>query len=130
MRGLALCVLVAACRDGSGVASKEKATGYGLQATGREERSASGLEPAPPSPEPSATSTNDTPASSATSEALPADAAAIRTIVRGNFSRLRACYEAGLKRNPSLLGRVKVVFTIKPDGTVEKLDTETPPLVS
>jgi hypothetical protein len=43
---------------------------------------------------------------------------AVRRTVRASFGRLRACYEAGLLRNPDLEGRVSVKFVIGRDGEV------------
>ena len=48
---------------------------------------------------------------------LPPDA--IRRIVRQNFGRFRACYEAGLAWNPTLGGTVTTRFMIGRDGAVE-----------
>jgi len=42
----------------------------------------------------------------------------IQRIVRQNFGRFRACYEAGLRNNPNLAGRVGVSFVIGRDGAV------------
>ncbi len=42
----------------------------------------------------------------------------IQRIVRANLGRIRVCYEAGLKKNPSLAGRVTVRFVIGADGSV------------
>ncbi|MGH7286254.1 MAG: AgmX/PglI C-terminal domain-containing protein, partial [Polyangiaceae bacterium] len=42
----------------------------------------------------------------------------IQRIVRQNAGRYRACYEAGLRTNPSLSGRVAVMFVIGRDGAV------------
>ncbi len=42
----------------------------------------------------------------------------VQRIVRQNFGRFRACYENGLKLNPSLAGRVAVRFVIGRDGAV------------
>ncbi|MFO0554860.1 MAG: AgmX/PglI C-terminal domain-containing protein [Polyangiaceae bacterium] len=42
----------------------------------------------------------------------------IQRIVRQNFGRFRACYEAGLRNNPNLQGRVTVGFVIGADGAV------------
>jgi Ca-activated chloride channel family protein len=47
---------------------------------------------------------------------LPIDI--VRRIVRQNMGRLRMCYEQGLRRNPSLAGRVVVRFVIRQDGGV------------
>jgi len=42
----------------------------------------------------------------------------IQRVVRQSFGRFRACYEAGLARNPGLAGRVSTRFVIVRDGTV------------
>lgn len=42
----------------------------------------------------------------------------IQRVVRQNFGRFRACYEAGLRNNPSLSGRVAVSFVVGRDGSV------------
>lgn len=42
----------------------------------------------------------------------------IQRIVRQNFGRFRLCYEAGLKKDPKLEGRVSVSFVIGRDGAV------------
>ena len=42
----------------------------------------------------------------------------IQRIVRQNFGRFRACYESGLRGNPSLQGRVGVKFVIDRSGAV------------
>jgi hypothetical protein len=42
----------------------------------------------------------------------------IQGVVRQNFGKFRACYEAGLKKDPKLAGDIKVRFVIKEDGTV------------
>lgn len=47
---------------------------------------------------------------------MPKDA--IRAVVRAHIGEVRACYEAGLARNPDLRGRVVLTFTIAPDGAV------------
>jgi hypothetical protein len=46
--------------------------------------------------------------------------AIIQRVVRGNFARLRACYEEGLGRTRSLQGRIAIKFTIERDGTVRE----------
>ena len=46
---------------------------------------------------------------------------AIQRIVRQNFGRFRLCYEDGLRRNPSLEGRVTVNFVIGRDGAVSNV---------
>lgn len=42
----------------------------------------------------------------------------IQRVVRQNFGRFRQCYEDGLRRNPTLEGRVAVRFVIGRDGSV------------
>ena len=42
----------------------------------------------------------------------------IQRIVRQNFGRFRLCYEAGLKSNADLAGKVAIKFTIEKDGAV------------
>jgi tetratricopeptide (TPR) repeat protein len=42
----------------------------------------------------------------------------VQRIVRQNFGRFRLCYEAGLRSNPNLQGRVAVRFIIQRDGGV------------
>ncbi len=51
-----------------------------------------------------------------TSGRLPPSA--IQRVVRQNFGRFRMCYEEGLRKNPSLEGRVAVRFLIGSDGRV------------
>nr|WP_276599101.1 AgmX/PglI C-terminal domain-containing protein [Nannocystis sp. SCPEA4] len=45
----------------------------------------------------------------------------VRTVVRSNIEQVRDCYNAGLKRDPKLEGRVHVQFVIQPDGSVGEL---------
>jgi hypothetical protein len=47
---------------------------------------------------------------------LPAEV--IQRIVRQNFGRFRLCYEAGLRGNPTLSGRIATKFVIGRDGAV------------
>lgn len=47
---------------------------------------------------------------------LPAET--IQRVVRANFGRFRNCYDAGLRTNPSLSGRVVTKFVIGRDGSV------------
>lgn len=47
----------------------------------------------------------------------------IQRVVRQNFGRMRMCYEAGLKRNPSLEGRISVKFVIDREGGVAMAST-------
>jgi hypothetical protein len=45
----------------------------------------------------------------------------IQRVVRQNFGRFKACYENGLRNNPSLAGRVGVRFVIGHDGDVSNV---------
>ncbi|WP_044239644.1 AgmX/PglI C-terminal domain-containing protein [Chondromyces apiculatus] len=45
----------------------------------------------------------------------------IQRTVRQNFGRFRHCYEAGLRGNPNLAGRVSVAFVIGRDGAVSSV---------
>lgn len=56
------------------------------------------------------------PGTTTASGRLPSDV--IQRVVRQNFGRFRACYEAGLRNNPNLAGRVAVNFVIGRDGAV------------
>jgi hypothetical protein len=42
----------------------------------------------------------------------------IQSIARQNYGAIRTCYEAGLRRNPSLEGRVATRFVIERAGSV------------
>jgi hypothetical protein len=42
----------------------------------------------------------------------------VQRVVRQNFGRFRLCYEAGLRGNPALTGRVAVAFVIDRSGNV------------
>jgi len=42
----------------------------------------------------------------------------IQRVIRQNHGRFRACYEAGLRNNPNLAGRVAVAFVIGRNGSV------------
>jgi hypothetical protein len=44
----------------------------------------------------------------------------IQRIVRANFGRFRACYEEGLRRNPTLTGRVVASFIVGANGRVSR----------
>lgn len=46
---------------------------------------------------------------------------AVRRVIRQNFGRFRACYQAGLLRNPALAGRVTTSFVIGRDGSVSSV---------
>jgi len=43
---------------------------------------------------------------------------AVQRVVRQSFGRMRACYQAGLEKNPDLEGRVTVKFVIDREGQV------------
>lgn len=49
---------------------------------------------------------------------------AVQRAVRANFGRLRACYEAGLLRDPGLEGRIAVKFVIDRAGAVALASAE------
>ncbi len=49
---------------------------------------------------------------------------AVQRVVRDNFGRMRACYEAGLQRDPGLEGRIAVKFVIDREGAVAMASTE------
>jgi hypothetical protein len=49
---------------------------------------------------------------------------AIQLIVRLNFARFRDCYEAGLRRNANLSGRVSTKFVIERDGRISSVADE------
>ncbi len=44
----------------------------------------------------------------------------IQKVVRDHFGTFRACYEAGMGRNPNLHGRVTIQFVIARSGAVEE----------
>jgi hypothetical protein len=46
----------------------------------------------------------------------------IQHVVRDSFTKIRACYEKGLGRDPKLHGKVKVRFTIEPSGSVSSAE--------
>jgi hypothetical protein len=45
---------------------------------------------------------------------------ALQRVVRGSWGEMRKCYEAGLRRNRSLSGAVRVRFVVARDGTVSE----------
>jgi hypothetical protein len=53
----------------------------------------------------------------ASPEAGP-DEATIRRLVTRNWSRISACYQAGLRKNPALQGQVSLAFVVGPHGAV------------
>jgi len=48
----------------------------------------------------------------------------IQSLVRGQYDRMRHCYEEGLKRDQQLHGKVSVRFVIERDGTVHSITLE------
>jgi hypothetical protein len=42
----------------------------------------------------------------------------IQKVIRAHFKEFRACYDAGLKREPTLEGRIQLRFVISREGTV------------
>jgi hypothetical protein len=48
----------------------------------------------------------------------------IQRIVRQNFGRFRLCYENGLRKDPSLAGKVTVSFEIARDGSTTKISAQ------
>ena len=55
-------------------------------------------------------------APSTVKEQLPPEV--IQQIVRANFGRMRECYEEGLRRDPTLRGKIATRFVIERDGSV------------
>lgn len=49
----------------------------------------------------------------------------VKRVVKANFNKFVACYNEGLKRIPSLAGRVAVKFVIDPDGRVAEASSVT-----
>jgi hypothetical protein len=43
----------------------------------------------------------------------------IKRVIRANFPRLRACYDAGLRRDPGLHGSIRARFVVDATGAVE-----------
>jgi hypothetical protein len=72
--------------------------------------------PIPTLTPPAATNARATPGAITVSGRLPP--VIVQRIVRQNQGRFRACYEAGLRANPSLAGRVTTRFVIGRDGSV------------
>jgi hypothetical protein len=52
-------------------------------------------------------------------ESLPPEV--IRRVVRSHYDKVRACYTAGLGRDPNLRGRVVVKFAIATNGSVSSV---------
>jgi hypothetical protein len=48
----------------------------------------------------------------------------VRGVVRENASRLRVCYERGLKADPRLAGRVTVSFSVDAQGAVQDVEAQ------
>lgn len=93
-------------------------------------------EPAPaPAEAPASTPAATSPAASASSgsvatapaasEAAPRDARGkeeIQAVLAANRDKVRACYDAALKKNPGIHGDVVVAFAINPDGSVKSAE--------
>jgi hypothetical protein len=60
------------------------------------------------------------PAAEPTNGRLPPEI--IQKVVRSHYGVFRACYEAGLKKDPDLYGRVTARFVIERDGLVRHAD--------
>lgn len=75
------------------------------------------------SPRPPLAGTPTSPVSSARANPIPGrlPPPVIQKIVRARFDRYRACYEAGLARDPTLTGRVSIRFVIGRDGNVSEV---------
>ncbi len=46
----------------------------------------------------------------------------IRQVVKAHVHEVRACYQAGLERDPGLTGRLSVAFEIGPSGAVDAVE--------
>lgn len=95
----------------SGIGEGGTGEGIGLGSIGAPKSSAH--KAAPPRARLGATST---------SGRLPAEV--IQRIVRQSFGRFRACYQAGLKDQPDLKGKITVRFEITKAGTVAKVSSQ------
>ena len=52
------------------------------------------------------------------------DMAAVKKYVQNKKGQIKSCYEKELKADPELSGKVEVVWTVKPDGTVSGVSVE------
>ena len=52
------------------------------------------------------------------------DPAVVANTVRQRMAAIKACYERGLKRNPNLGGKIVLIWTITPAGTVTDVDVD------
>ncbi len=58
------------------------------------------------------------PTAASAGDPAKAGAEGIRAVVHANMGPMKACYRAGLARNPHLAGRIAASFTIAKDGSV------------
>ena len=58
------------------------------------------------------------------------DGSEVKKIVHGEFLKLRGCYEAGLRRDPKLGGRLLINFTIGKDGRASRVEVVARTVVS
>lgn len=84
--------------------------------------------PAPPRPSAAEPEPGPAPEPPATGEAPESGSGrlapeVIKKVVRANNAKFRACYQEGLKKDPTLRGRVVTRFVIGPDGHVESAAT-------
>ncbi|MFN3197117.1 MAG: AgmX/PglI C-terminal domain-containing protein [Bradymonadia bacterium] len=57
-------------------------------------------------------------------KAAPGKAGSVHRTINAHMPLFKRCYLKALQRDPSLAGRVKVVFTVTPDGTVTEATSE------
>lgn len=60
----------------------------------------------------------------AVSPAERASPATVRRTINAQFSRIRACYEEGLRTHPAVAGKAVVSFVLQPEGHAEQLSTQ------
>ncbi len=48
----------------------------------------------------------------------------VQRVVRRDFTKIRACYDTALQRNPKLAGKIVVRFIISQDGNVTSASSE------
>jgi TonB family protein len=80
--------------------------------------------PASPAPRAAAPS-GSAEAAPAAAETAPRDTRGkeqIQAVLAANRDKVRACYEAALKKNPGIHGDVVVAFVINPDGSVKSAE--------
>jgi hypothetical protein len=69
-----------------------------------------------------ATQPDPTPAEEADPGAPPLTREEIRVVVRAKMPFVRACFDAGLSREPGIGGRITLRFTIGPEGRVDAVE--------